>query len=95
MPDTGHILRGHEDILGYPDEPIRTASAICISRTSMRTANGPCLARVCDTPAVIDIVAAAPRFNGWLVLEEESDTAAADPATAVQTNRETMRRYGA
>ena len=37
----------------------------------------------------------APNFNGWLVLEEESDTAAADPAAAVKTNRETMRGYGA
>jgi inosose dehydratase len=49
---------------------------------------------VCDTPAVIDIVAAAPRFNGWLVLEEESDIAATDPAAAVKVNRETMRRHG-
>ena len=32
---------------------------------------------------------------GWLVLEEESDTAAADPAGAVRTNRQTMRGYGA
>ncbi|TIT49695.1 MAG: sugar phosphate isomerase/epimerase, partial [Mesorhizobium sp.] len=50
---------------------------------------------VCDTAAVIDIASAAPRFNGWLVLEEESETAAADPAAAVKTNRQTMRGYGA
>ncbi len=48
----------------------------------------------CDVPAVIDIVAAAPRFNGWLVLEEESDAAAADPAAAVRRNFETMQRLG-
>ena len=50
---------------------------------------------VCDTAAVIDIAGAAPNFNGWLVLEEESETAAADPAGAVKTNRQTMRGYGA
>ncbi len=50
---------------------------------------------VCDTQAVIDIASAAPHFNGWLVLEEESETAAADPAAAVKTNRQTMRGYGA
>lgn len=49
---------------------------------------------ICDIRAVIDIAAAAPRFNGWLVLEEESDAAAADPARAVKTNRETIRRHG-
>ncbi|TIU26047.1 MAG: sugar phosphate isomerase/epimerase, partial [Mesorhizobium sp.] len=44
---------------------------------------------------VIEIASAAPNFNGWLVLEEESETAAADPAIAVKTNRQTMRGYGA
>ncbi len=34
---------------------------------------------VCDTAKVIEIASAAPNFNGWLVLEEESETAAADP----------------
>ena len=50
---------------------------------------------VCDTPAVIEIVRAAPRFTGWLVLEEESAAAAADPGAAVRRNRETMRRLAA
>jgi sugar phosphate isomerase/epimerase len=50
---------------------------------------------VCDTPAVIDLVRAAPGFTGWLVLEEESAAAAVDPAAAVKANRATMRRYGA
>ena len=50
---------------------------------------------VCDTAKVIEIASTAPNFNGWLVLEEESETAAADPAGAVKTNRQTMRGYGA
>jgi sugar phosphate isomerase/epimerase len=95
VPDTGHILRGHADIL----DTLRTyQDRIRYLHLKDVDANGKwaMLGKgICDTPAVIDIVAAAPRFNGWLVLEEESDTAAADPATAVKTNRETMRRYGA
>lgn len=95
VPDTGHILRGHADIL----DTLRTyQDRIRYLHLKDVDANGKwaILGKgICDTPAVIDIVAAAPRFNGWLVLEEESDTAAADPATAVKTNRETMRRYGA
>ena len=47
---------------------------------------------ICDTPAVIAAVQRAPNFNGWLVLEEESDEAARDPAAAVRANRATMRR---
>lgn len=43
---------------------------------------------------VIEIVSASPRFNGWLVVEEESVAAAADPAAAVKRNYATLQRYG-
>jgi len=95
VPDTGHILRGHDDLL----DTLRTyQNRIRYLHVKDVDANGAwaMLGKgVCDTPAVLDIVSAAPHFNGWLVLEEESDTAAADPASAVKTNRETMRAYGA
>ncbi|MDX3924328.1 MAG: sugar phosphate isomerase/epimerase [Shinella sp.] len=94
VPDTGHILRGHKDILdtlrSYRDR-IRYLHLKDVDAEGRWAMLGE---GVCDTKAVIDIVAAAARFNGWLVLEEESDTAAADPAAAVKANRETMRRYG-
>lgn len=95
VPDTGHILRGGQDILDtlrtYQDR-IRYLHLKDVDAEGKWAMLGE---GVCDTPHVIDIVAAAPRFNGWLVLEEESDFAAADPAAAVKINRETMRRYGA
>jgi len=95
VPDTGHILRGHRDILDtlrtYEDR-IRYLHLKDVDVQGKWAMLG---GGVCDTAAVIDIVTAAPRFNGWLVLEEESDIAAADPVAAVKTNRETMRRYGA
>lgn len=95
VPDTGHILRGGQDM----------ADTLTTYRDRIRyvhlkdvDANGSwaMLGRgVCDTAKVIEIASAAPNFNGWLVLEEESETAAADPAKAVKTNRHTMRGYGA
>ena len=95
VPDTGHILRGHKDILDtlrtYQDR-IRYLHLKDVDAEGKWAMLGK---GVCNTRAVIDIVAAAPRFNGWLVLEEESDIAATDPAAAVKTNRETMRLYGA
>ena len=45
-----------------------------------------------DTPAVVSAVHAANRFNGWLVVEEESEAAGGDPAAAVRRNRETIRK---
>ena len=93
-PDTGHILRGHKDILdtlrAYQDR-IRYLHLKDVGADGQWAMLGK---GVCDVPAVIDIVRAAPRFNGWLVLEEESAIAAADPSAAVRINRQTMRSYG-
>jgi sugar phosphate isomerase/epimerase len=94
VPDTGHLLRGHKDML----DTLRTYGDR-IRYVHLKDVDGhgtwAMLGRgVCDTPAVIDIASASPRFNGWLVLEEESETAAVDPAAAVKINRQTMRGYG-
>ena len=94
VPDTGHILRGHKDMSDtlrtYRDriryihlKDVDANGTGHAGRRRLRHAGGH---RGRGT---------APHFNGWLVLEEESDTAAADPAAAVKTNRETMRSYGA
>ncbi|PZM14490.1 sugar phosphate isomerase/epimerase family protein [Rhizobium tubonense] len=95
VPDTGHILRGHDDIndtlRSYQDR-IRYLHLKDVDAMDEWAMLGT---GILDTPAVIKLVAQAPRFTGWLVLEEESKTAAGDPAAAVKTNRETMRAYGA
>ena len=94
VPDTGHILRGHPDILDtlrtYRDR-IRYLHLKDVDAAGTWAMLGD---GACDVPAVIDIVAAAPRFTGWLVVEEELETAAADPAAAVKRNYATMQRYG-
>jgi inosose dehydratase len=91
VPDTGHILRGGMDILDtlstYRDR---------IRYLHLKDVDGAGRWRMlgegaCDVRAVVDVVAASPSFNGWLVLEEESDEAAANPAVAVRTNLETLR----
>lgn len=93
VPDTGHILRGHDDIADtlrtYQDR-IRYLHLKDVDAGDQWAMLGK--GRL-DTPDVIEIVSKAPRFTGWLVLEEESKTAAADPAGAVKINRETMRSY--
>lgn len=94
VPDTGHILRGHKDILNT----LRTYQAR-IRYLHLKDVDGDgqwaMLGKgVCDVNAVIDIVRAGPHFTGWLVLEEESAVAAKDPAAAVKVNRDTMRAYG-
>lgn len=95
VPDTGHILRGHADmadtLITYRDR-IRYVHLKDVDADGTWAMLGK---GVCDTARVIEIANAAPHFNRWLVLEEESEAAAADPAAAVKTNRQTMRGYGA
>jgi sugar phosphate isomerase/epimerase len=95
VPDTGHILRGRQDILdtlsSYRDRIryLHLKDVDAAGRWSMLGEG------ICDTGAVIEVVRAAPNFNGWLVLEEESEIAAADPAAAVRRNRVTLRALAA
>ncbi len=94
VPDTGHIMRGHDDIIDtlrtYQDR-IRYLHLKDVDTNGDWAMLGE---GALDTPAVIALVAQAPHFNGWLVLEEESEAAVANPAAAVKINRATMRRYG-
>lgn len=91
VPDTGHILRGGQDILATlvaHRDRVRYIHLKDVDAAGHWQMLG---AGICPVRAVIDCVAAAPGFNGWLVLEEESDAAAADPAAAVRRNCDTMR----
>lgn len=94
VPDTGHILRGHPDIL----DTLRTHRAriryLHLKDVDAAGTWAMLGAGACDIPAVVGIVAGAPAFNGWVVVEEESEAAGRDPAAAVRANRATMRRLG-
>lgn len=92
VPDTGHILRGGQSIdetLEAHRNRIRTVHLKDVDANGKWAMLGK---GICDVPAVIAAVRSAPKFNGWIVVEEESETAASDPAAAVKTNRETLRR---
>ena len=92
VPDTGHILRGGmtlvETVTLYRDRVRYLHLKDVDSRGHWQMLGEG----VCDTRAVVEAVSSAPRFNGWIVAEEESDVAAADPGTAVRRNRETLRQ---
>jgi inosose dehydratase len=92
VPDTGHILRGKMDILDTIRTYLDRVRYLHLKDVDAHGKWAMLGEGVCDTQAVVDLIARAPDFNGWLVLEEESDAAAADPAAGVRRNRETMRR---
>jgi sugar phosphate isomerase/epimerase len=94
VPDTGHILRGGQqidDTLAAHRDRIRYVHLKDVDRQGRWAMLG---AGACDIPAVISAARQAPHFNGWIVVEEESDAAASDPAAATRANRQTLRQLG-
>lgn len=94
VPDTGHILRGGQaigDTIAAHRDRILYVHLKDVDTRGTWAVLGE---GVCDIPAVISAVRRAPRFNGWIVVEEEAQAARADPAAAVRANRETLRRLG-
>lgn len=94
VPDTGHILRGGHvmaDTLQAFRDRIRYVHLKDVDARGNWAMLG---AGACDIPSVIETARNSPRFNGWIVVEEESDEAGRDPAKAVRVNYETLRGFG-
>jgi sugar phosphate isomerase/epimerase len=94
VPDTGHILRGGQSMdstLAAHSSRIRYVHLKDVDAQGTWAMLGK---GRCDIAAAISAARHASRFNGWIVVEEESETAAADPAAAVRANLETLRRLG-
>ena len=94
VPDTGHILRGGQSMdatLAAHRHRIRYVHLKDVDAQGSWAMLGK---GSCDVSEVISAVQQAPNFNGWIVVEEESETAASDPAAAIRANLETLRRLG-
>jgi sugar phosphate isomerase/epimerase len=91
VPDTGHILRGGLDILDTLETYKARIRYLHLKDVDAQGHWQMLGAGVCDVPAVVGLVRSAPAFNGWLVLEEESEEARRDPAAAVKANCAALR----
>lgn len=92
-PDTGHIVRGGQDLLA--------CLRMCLPRITHLhlkdvTAQGKWVALgegVCDYPAVMALLESAG-YSGWVVAEEESEDARRDGVAAIRKNRAYLRSLG-
>ena len=91
VPDTGHILRGGQSIDDTLADYRNRVRYVHLKDVDAQGTWAMLGKGSCDVSAVISSVWQAPHFNGWIVVEEESETAASDPAAAVRTNLETLR----
>jgi sugar phosphate isomerase/epimerase len=92
-PDTGHIVRGGQDLMTC----LRTyVSRITHLHLKDVNADGEWVALgdgSCDFPAVLLLLESVD-YNGWIVGEEESDEARQDGVTAIRKNRQYLRTLG-
>ncbi len=91
VPDTGHILRGGQDLLDTVKAYLDRVRYLHLKDVDVDGRWRMLGDGVCNIAAVVALIASAPNFTGWIVLEEELAEAAADPADAVRRNRITMR----
>lgn len=92
VPDTGHIIRGSQDI---PEtlSMFRDRIAYVHLKDASQAGEWKMMgAGDCDIPGVIAHLRDELGFDGWLIGEEESDEAGRDPAVAVKINREYLAR---
>lgn len=90
-PDSGHIARGGQDLAATLR---RYAARICHVHLKDVDRNGrwqPLGQGICEAESIIGLLRDELRYEGWFVLEEESDTARADPVAAIRGNRDYLR----
>jgi inosose dehydratase len=92
-PDTGHIVRGGQDLLAcLREHRLRITHLHLKDATADRTwalmGKG-----TCDFPGVLALLAETG-YDGWVVAEEESEAARRDGAAAIAADRAYLRGLG-
>lgn len=86
VPDTGHIVRGSQDVLEtltlFHDRIAYVHLKDASPTGWMMLGSG-----TCDIPAVVRHLRDRIGFDGWLVAEEEAEEAGRNPGAAVAVNR--------
>jgi inosose dehydratase len=92
-PDTGHIVRGGQDLMTCLQTYISRITHLHLKDV---TASGEWVALgegVCDFPAVLALLESV-QYAGWIVAEEESAEARQDGLSAIRKNRAYLQAIG-
>jgi inosose dehydratase len=93
-PDTGHIVRGGQNLLQTLMRFGDRIRHVHLKDVDASNRWQPLGQGVCDIPAVIQVLKKDIKFSGWLVGEEESDTAWTAPGEAIARNRQYLKTLG-
>ena len=93
-PDTGHIVRGGQDLLDTLRAFRTRIRHMHLKDVDAHNKWQPLGKGICDIPAVLTFLEREAGFSGWIVAEEESDSAAAAPENAIVGNRRYLKAVG-
>ena len=92
-PDTGHIMRGGQELLACIRTHLTRVRHVHVKDVTAAGDWAPMGQGVCDFPGLLNLLAGSG-YRGWIVAEEESTLAWEDPAHAIRVNREYLRGLG-
>ena len=93
-PDTGHIVRGGQDLLDTLRHFRTRIRHMHLKDVDAHNKWQPLRHGVCRIPEVLTFLEREAEFSGWIVAEEESDSAAAAPVSAIAHNRQYLKGIG-
>jgi len=89
-PDTGHIVRGGQDLLACVRAHAARIGHVHVKDARPDGSWAPLGGGVCDFPGFFALLREIG-YHGWVVGEEESELAWEDPAAAIRVNRAYLR----
>jgi inosose dehydratase len=89
-PDTGHIVRGGQDLLACIATHLGRIRHVHVKDATPAGEWAPMGQGVCDFVGLFDLLEGAG-YDGWVIAEEESSLAWEDPRKAIVVNREYIR----
>ena len=92
-PDTGHIVRGGQDLLTCLRAHLDRIRHVHVKDVKADGSWAPLGEGLCDCPAMFELLSEVG-YEGWVVAEEESDLAWDDPSHAIEVNRGYLRSLG-
>lgn len=92
-PDTGHIVRGGQDLLKCIQTHIARITHIHFKDVNKNGDFVPLGEGVCDFASVAELLRLVG-YDGWIVAEEESESARIDGLSAIKRNRIYLRLLG-
>jgi inosose dehydratase len=93
-PDTGHIVRGGQDLLDTVRRYGKRINHVHLKDADKESKWQALGKGICDMPGVLKLLKDELGYDGWVVGEEESADAWNDQSGAIRWNRQYLRSLG-